>query len=327
MADQRMFKKTYRQKVKKAREEAHRNKSAVDYEQVGDDKTQKAIKSIVQGSISRNKNFRKNDIQNPKILVDMQIAEDRVRKFVEDINEYRKNYLASLGLTRRPTSKQRRDSVYTPEELNENLELIRGFISSARDELYDISERFKSAESARWAYYVTKEVVNPITGDVTTEYLDSSHVSDPDVNVTEIDFKELSDINQNILGFYDKTVKSLYDAVRSPQFKNLYGEDAQEELLAELTSVGTVATGGIRMLDMLSDLKACYDDVITERLHQFVSKYVEENTKGLSDEKKEKLIYSINTWLENQNAFGDIGVIETWLGLASNSKSSLIRLM
>jgi len=146
----------------------------------------------------------------------MQIAEDRVRKFVEDINEYRKNYLSSLGLTRRPTSKQRRDSVYTPEELNANLELIRGFVSQARDELYDIAERFTSMESAKWAYYITKEVVNPITGDTTTEYLDASHINDPDVTITQIDFKELSDINQNILGFYDKTIKSLYDAVRSP---------------------------------------------------------------------------------------------------------------
>lgn len=327
MANKRMFKKIYREKVKAAREEAHRNKSVVNYEQVGEDKTQKAIKSIVQGSVSRNKNFRKNDIQNPKILVDMQIAEDRVRKFVDDINEYRKNYLSSLGLTRRPTSKQRRDSVYTLEELNANLELIRGFVSQAKDELYDIAERFTSMESAKWAYYISKEVVNPVTGETTTEYLDASHVGDPDVTITEIDFKELSDINQNILGFYDKTIKSLYDAIRSPQFKNLYGEDAQQELLAELTSVNTVSTGGIRMLDMVTNLKACYDDAITERLHQFVNKYVRENTQGLSDEKKEKLIYSINTWLENQNAFGDIGAIETWLGLASNSKSSLIRLM
>ena len=329
MADQRMFKKnkTYKEKVKAAREQAHRNKSNIAYEQVGNDKTQKAIKSIVQGSISRNKNFRKSNIENPKILVDMQIAEDRVRKFVEDINEYRKNFLSSIGVTKKPTTKQRKDSVYTTEELNANVELIRGFVEQARNELYDISGKFRSMSENRWAAYVSKEIVDPVTGEVTVEYLDPSHISDPDVQVTQIEFKELNDIKQNVLGFYDKTIKDLYAAVRSVEFKNLYGADVQLELLQELTSVNTTATGGIRLLDLISDLNGCYDDAITEQLHQFITRFVNENAKNLTDEQKEKLIYSTNTWLENQNAFGDIGVTEVWLGLASNSKSSLIRIM
>jgi len=112
MADKRMFKreKSYKEKLKTAREEFRRNKSNVDYEQVGNDKTQSAIKSIVQGSISRNKNFRKSNIESAKILVDMQIAEDRVRKFVEDIKEYRNNFLSNAGITGKPTSRQRRNS-------------------------------------------------------------------------------------------------------------------------------------------------------------------------------------------------------------------------
>lgn len=328
MADKRMFKKNeYREKLKSAREEARRNKSTVAYEQVGRDKAQKAIKSIVQGSISRNKNFRKSNINNAKILVDMQIAEDTVRKFVDDINEYRKNFLSSLGITKRPTSKQRKDSTYTPQELNANVELIRGFIEQARNELYDVSERFTSMESAKWAYYVSKEVIDPVTGESTREYLDASQIGQPGVTVTQVDFNELNDINQNVLGFYSKTIKELYDAVRSVDFKNTYGESVQQELLDQLSSINSVATGGPRILDMINDLKFCYEDAITERLHQFVTRYVNENAKNLTDEQKEKLIYSTNTWLENQNAFGDIGVTETWLGLASNSKSSLIRIM
>lgn len=329
MADQRMFKKTntYKKKVSAAREQAHRNKSVIAYEQVGNDYTQQAIKSIVQGSVSRNKNFRKSNITNARILVDMQIAEDKVRAFVSDINEYRKNFLESIGVTGRPTSKQRSDSVYTREELDANVNLIRDFVEQARNELSDVSARFQSMESARWAYYVMKETVNPINGEVIPEYLDATHVGDPGVTVTQVDFKELNDINQNVLGFYDKTLKELYNAVRSVQFKNMYGEQVQSELLAELTSVNTIATGGVRLIDTINDLKCCYDDAITNRLHQFVSDYVNKNAKSLTDEQKEKLIYSTNTWLENQNAFGDIGVTETWLGLASNSKSSLIRIM
>lgn len=328
MADKRMFKKnTYKQKVKTAREEYRRNKSSVDYEQVGNDKTQGVLKSIVQGSISRNKNFRKSSIESAKILVDMQIAEDKVRKFVDDINEYRNNFLKSIGVTGKPTSRQRQKSAHTTEELNANVELIRGFLEQAKQELQDIGERFESMESARWGYYVTKEVVDPVSGDAAVEYLDASHINDPDVNVVQVDFKELNDISQNILGFYEKTIKDLYQVVRSVQFKNTYGEDVQAEFLSQLTSINQVSTGGVRMLELLSDLQACYNDAITERLRQFVNNYINENAKDLTDDQRERLIYSTNTWLENQNAFGDIGVTEVWLGLASNSKSSLIRLM
>jgi hypothetical protein len=35
----------------------------------------------------------------------------------------------------------------------------------------------------------------------------------------------------------------------------------------------------------------------------------------------------MNTWLKDQNVFGDIGVTETWFGLASNSKSPIVRLL
>jgi len=74
------------------------------------------------------------------------------------------------------------------------LQLIRGFVEQAENELNDVAERFASMESTRWAYYITREVVDPVSGDVATEYLDASHVSDPDVTITEIDFKELNDI-------------------------------------------------------------------------------------------------------------------------------------
>ena len=327
MADQRMYKKSaYKEKLKNARIEFRKNKSVIKYEQVGADKTQNAIKSIVQGSISRNKQYRKNNIESSKILVEMQIAEDRVRKFVDDINQYRQNYLSSINATT-PTRKQKKDSVYTQEELNANIELIRGFLRQANDELHDVAEKFTSMESAQYAHYISKEIVDPVTGDTSVEYLDTSHINDPDVTVTEVDFKELSEINQNILGFYDATIKNLYNAIRSVEFKNTYGVDVQQELLSEITSVNSTANGDIRLNEMITHLKACYDDAISKRLKQFVHKYINEHAKSLSDDKREALIYSTNTWLENQNAFGDIGITEVWLGLASNSKSSLIRLM
>jgi hypothetical protein len=37
--------------------------------------------------------------------------------------------------------------------------------------------------------------------------------------------------------------------------------------------------------------------------------------------------YSIRTWIEDQNVFGDISSVEVWVGLTQHSKSPLIRLL
>lgn len=37
--------------------------------------------------------------------------------------------------------------------------------------------------------------------------------------------------------------------------------------------------------------------------------------------------YSIRTWIEDQNVFGDISGVEVWVGLTQHSKSPLIRLL
>lgn len=324
IANTRKFKSNrYKKALSKARNQARINETQVNYERIGEDKLQEAIQNIVEGSISRNKQSRKGNVDNQRTLVSMQIAENEVRQFVEDINEYRQNYLSGRGI-RKPNRKQKKLSAYTDEEKQANIKLITNFIQQAKQELEDLAYKFAAARSSQYKYYISKEIVDPQTGDVSVEYLDASHLNDPDVTVTDIDFEELSSLQQNVIGFYERVIKQLDTVIQSVEFENEYGKDVREQLL---DAINEENVGDKSLLTALRNIQISYQEMLRDHLKGFVAKYVRENCKDLSDEKQQRLIFSTWTWLENQNAWGDVSWFENWVGMASSSKSSVIRIM
>lgn len=327
LADTRKYKKNYKERLTKARGQARRDKSISEYQRTSFDKVQEAIGSIVQGTISRNKSYRKSATLNQKTLVNMQIAEDTVKKFAQDIKEFRENFISSKNPSgKRVSPKLKVQSAYTQEEINANVGLIRSFIQQAKEDLFDVSEKFKSMESTQYSQLISIEINDPNSNSSATQYLDKSHVNDENVTVTEVDFAELNNIGQNTIGFYKRTIGQLLNAVKTPEFKNIYGEDIQAELLNELSDSYSQGSQNIRLSGLINNLDMQYEYAITKRLRMFVKDYINKNTE-LPQDKKDRLINTTYQWLENQFAFGDIGAMEVWLGLASNSKSSLIRLM
>jgi hypothetical protein len=91
---------------------------------------------------------------------------------------------------------------HTPEEISRNIELIRDFIETAQIELDDILRKLKASADSKYTLSIKREIVNPSTGEVEIEYLDSSHMGDPDVTIEEITFDELTSMYQNVIGFY-----------------------------------------------------------------------------------------------------------------------------
>ena len=319
-------KKTYREKLANVRQEGKFEKVIVPYEQIGGNKTQQAIKTILQGTISRNKQYRKNTVTNPQLRVKMQLAEDKVRKFANDIAEYRKNYLQQRGITK-PNFAQKRSSSETPEEINANLNIIYNFLDSARDDLVDLAKKLEASERSRFMSYLKRELVNPNTGDVTVEYLDISHLNDPDVELVDVTFNELCEIQQNTLGFYKNSLYQLELAVKDPRFAALYGTQAQEDILSNINEIYNIGNQQTSLNGILHHVEMSYISAITQHIRSFTEQYINENTKDLSPVYRQRLIYSVNNWIEDQNIFGDVGVLESWIGLASNSKSPLIRIM
>jgi len=49
--------------------------------------------------------------------------------------------------------------------------------------------------------------------------------------------------------------------------------------------------------------------------------------KDLPADYVERAVYSVVTWLNNQNVWGDSRALDSWLTLASHNKSTLVRLV
>lgn len=330
LADGRKYQQsTRRERITRARKLAQKEKQETGYERLGVNDTHNAISNIVRGSIQRNKAFRRESQNQPRILTNMQLAEDEVRQFVEDIKNIREEFKRSIGKQDKKLNQSERTQMsVNPKELKKNVKLIKGFIEKAREELLDLAEKLENMESARYQHYIYRKVINPATGEYEIEYLDETHINDPDVEVVDVTFDELSQILQNTIGFYQSIIKDLNLAITNPKFAIDYGIDVRDELLSELEGIqnnpSLAQTEGLNSI--LRRVQDSYLHTIQDRLEQYIRSTVQEQ-EGLDDLHKERLIYSMNTWLKDQNVFGDIGVTETWFGLASNSKSPIVRLL
>lgn len=322
--------KTYRDRITEAQAQEKQNKSIIPYAAVQQDRTQQAVYRIIQGVISRNKSYRRGSDISPKILVQMQVSEDEVREFAKSIKEYRKNYIDGLGKTEKELSrKEKKESTKTPEEIKRTIKLLQSFLQSAQEELLDLYNKLLSAQSEQYAAYFYKTMVYPSSGEEVIEYVDQSQRNDSGVETGILGFDELQNIRQNTVMFYVNTISDIVKAVRNPDFKVEYGENAQNKLLSLLLdpNIAGLYSGNTSIMQILDSVTALYEEAALKHLRYFINNYINEEGENLSQDQKERLKYSIWTWLEDQNTFGDIGVTETWLGLASNSKSPLIRML
>ena len=326
----RVFKKhpSYKEKMRKKREALRTSDSIIEYQEFSGDKTQKAIHRIAQGVVSRNKEFRKQNAISPSALVQMQTQEDLVKQFIQDIKDYRDRWLASSGLSgkRKLRKKERFDMSHTPEEISRNIELIRDFIETAQIELDDILRKLKASADSKYTLSIKREIVNPSTGEVETEYLDNSHMGDPDVTVEEITFEELTSMYQNVIGFYGSALEQLHEAVTDEEFADVYGQDIKDELLNALSATAGVATT-VPLMPIIRDVQTYYNHAVEYNTKFYVTKYIQKAMKGMPDDYIERAVYSVVTWLNNQNVWGDSRALDSWLTLASHNKSTLVRLV
>ena len=96
----------------------------------------------------------------------MQLAEDEVRQFVEDIKNIREEFKRSIGKQDKKLNQSERTQMsVNPKELKKNVKLIKGFIEKAREELLDLAKKLENMESARYQHYIYRKVVNPATGE------------------------------------------------------------------------------------------------------------------------------------------------------------------
>lgn len=321
MADQRMFKKKDVQlRMKEAKREGISAHNNPDYQALLGDKVQSTVKNIITGTISRNKSYRKTQ-ENPITLMNMQLAEEEVRKFVDEIHTQREQY--RLGLNKsKLTYKDKQDMSHTSKELDLNIKLITRFTERAYEEIEELVNILRSSEKGKYKRLCYREHVNPNTGEVQIEYLSIDEEGKDGVQDKEITFKDLQEYKQNTLEFYRNVIAKLNKALVDPSFELYYGKEVKDKLIDILK--GTQSQIGVESL--IADCESLYNNAISKQIYSFVDNYVDEHVK-LSSELKERMKYSMHTWLEDQNVFGDMNAFQVLTGLTQHVNSPVIRMI
>lgn len=299
----------------------------VSYSALQQDKTQEAISKIISGTVAKVREYKKSPFTDSAILVRVQLHDAEVRQFAKEIEEVRREAKESSNKKfLSPTEKY--NLTQTPQERTANLKLIQGFVNEAQLELRSLASMLLSAQSTGFNSILYREITDPVTGLTQTQYVDASKAGQNDVYERKLSFDELQHIQTNVIGFYNNILPQLIQAVKSEEFKQAYGRDIAAQLESDLTGIqvqsGIVNNTGLNQI--VQYIENIYNNAIFNKVVQLCDKYVDDNVQ-LNDELKNSLKYSIRTWLRDQSNFGDLGIHEILVGLASHSKSPVLRIL
>ena len=96
--------------------------------------------------------------------------------------------------------------------------------------------------------------------------------------------------------------------------------DAYNTLKSLLVETGIV--------NNMTGLKNLYSKALQERVSDLINQAIDEqDATSLTPDMKQRMKITAQKWLKNQNDFGDVGVWETWIGIGTRSKSSVVRIV
>ena len=313
-----------RRKYQQAKQAARKAKEFITYrakglrtqsEQALDDMTTR----IIEGTISKDKAYRQRmksgslTSYQEKQVVDNQEAVREVKKRHATIIEAQRSRQAGI-------------------ELLEKLGLFIDFIQHADNEISDMYKMLRNARANRY-----RQIYYKTTNNGRRIYTDSEgkqftvDSKDPDLSVNEFGFDELQYANTDVVGYYDKIISEmvkmlddineLLPASNSEQTElNNQIRDAYNALKSLLVETGIV--------NNMTGLKNLYSKALQERVSDLINQAIDEqDATSLTPDMKQRMKITAQKWLKNQNDFGDVGVWETWIGIGTRSKSSVVRII
>lgn len=135
------------------------------------------------------------------------------------------------------------------------------------------------------------------------------------IHVREFSWDDLIYAKNDIVDFFDTVVHNIYKIAGKA---SEYGVDdaAARQILDFINTTG--------LYDNIRQIRDLYDEARRTKVIEWVDQTVDERTE-LDDEFKQRLKINMHKWLDSQMDFGDVGVFERWAGMASMSKSPIIR--
>lgn len=313
-----------RRKYQQAKQAARKAKEFITYrakglrsqsEQALDDMTTR----IIEGTISKDKAYR----QRMKSGSLTSYQERQVVDNQEAVREIKKRHATIIEAQR---------SRQAGIELLEKLGLFVDFIQHADNEISDMYKMLRNARANRY-----RQIYYKTTNNGRRIYTDSEgkqftvDSKDPDLSVDEFGFDELQYANTDVVGYYDKIISEMVKML-----------DDINELLPTSNSEQTELNNRIRdayntlksllvetgIVNNMTGLKNLYSKALQERVSDLINQAIDEqDATSLTPDMKQRMKITAQKWLKNQNDFGDVGVWETWIGIGTRSKSSVVRIV
>lgn len=262
------------------------------------------IQNIVGAVQSKERSYRYRS-NNSQLFSEQQAVENnelvrKVRRFVEQ-------------------TKINRDIQNDANELSDKIYLIRDFIMQASDECDRTLNLFLNAR----ANGTFAKVMYRVDQNGEHHYVDNNGnpISATNSNGTEqtreFTFDDLTYAAQDIIGFYDKTLNDIEVMLQQGMDFGLNDQSIQD-------LVDLINNSGIR--DKVSQIKGLYNYALDYKITGWLDDSVDQRSE-LNDDFKSRLKINLHKWIKEQQDFGDISVLEKWVGMGSMSKSPVIRII
>lgn len=200
--------------------------------------------------------------------------------------------------------------------LNEKFKLIMSFLERADEEANRVLRMFKNARANNY-----KKVMYNVDSKGNRQYEDTSNApivpatATPATQQREFSWDDLQYAKNDIVGFFKEVIDNVKDIVVNAQNFGLSAAQAQQLL-------DFIQNSGVS--DNVEQIERLYNESRRKKCLEWIDETVDSRDE-LDDDFKNRLKINMYKWLDEQMDFGDVSVFEKYAGMASMSKSPILR--
>lgn len=247
----------------------------------------KAIQNIMNYIQSRESSARRNNNQNQAQLIKLQNAVYSAKKYATRITEAIQANNAA-------------------EELSTKAQFLIEFMENGVTEMREYINMLRSSEAN--GYRKALYDIDPTDG---------SYIYHPGgANEDVLSDHTLVNMQHDVINFFKDTFLSIGKVIEDARLTNAFNQEDFNKLSDVYNNSDAVR--------MATELSTIYEKAVEKRVYEYIDSIID-NEANLDEDMKFRLKVQMRKWLMDAMDYGDISSIEVWAGIASQSKSPVIR--
>ena len=247
----------------------------------------KAVQNIMNYIQSRESSARRNNNQNQAQLIKLQNAVYSAKKYATRITEAIQANNAA-------------------EELSTKAQFLIEFMENGVTEMREYINMLRSSEAN--GYRKALYDIDPTDG---------SYIYHPGgANEDVLSDHTLVNMQHDVINFFKDTFLSIGKVIEDARLTNAFNQEDFNKLSDVYNNSDAVR--------MATELSTIYEKAVEKRVYEYIDSIID-NEANLDEDMKFRLKVQMRKWLTDAMDYGDISSIEVWAGIASQSKSPVIR--